>query len=479
MPRNIQLMWRSMVRKYLAILLPLILAQSPMAEAQVALPNVRLPNVPGSGLPVTGLPLNGDRTLSGLSNDLDPRRLTDLRRLHLVDLIRKNPKEIETDPNGAPILRGEVVAFSPSDAALEKARAAGFTVVRERELEGLDARVVVLKVPDGRSTRRALRELKGLDPEGAYDFNHLYTDSGEVGGAGVGVGATQGAGPRSAGGDLRLALHAGQDASAGPGASASSGTGTKVGLIDGGVDTSHDVFRDIVIHQHGCSGAPVPEAHGTAVASLMIGRSSRFHGAAPGSELYAADVYCGLPTGGAVDAVAEALSWLVREHVPVINVSLVGPPNVTLENVVRLVIARGYLVVAAVGNDGPAAPPLYPASYPDVVGVTAVDARERALLEACRGRQVKFAAPGADMSAANPAQTFAAVRGTSFASPIVAGLLAEAVREPDKAAAQRAVADLAARAVDLGAPGPDPVYGFGLVGGDLHPEIALVGSRSN
>jgi subtilisin family serine protease len=461
-----------MVRKLLAILLPLILAQSPMAEAQVALPNVRLPNVPGSGLPVTGLPLNGDRTLSGLSSDLDPRRLTDLRRLHLVDLIRKNPKEIEADPNGAPILRGEVVAFSPSDAALEKARAAGFTVVRERVLEGLDARVVVLKVPDGRATRRALRQLKGLDPEGAYDFNHLYADSGEVGGAGVGVGATQDAGSRVVESQGVGSRGAGRASS---GADISSRAGTKVGLIDGGVDTLHDVFRDIVIHQHGCSDVPVPEAHGTAVASLMIGRSPRFHGAAPGSELYAADVYCGLPTGGAVDAVAEAFSWLVREHVPVINVSLVGPPNVTLESVVRLVIARGYLVVAAVGNDGPAAPPLYPASYPDVVGVTAVDARERALLEACRGRQVKFAAPGADMSAANPAQSFAAVRGTSFASPIVAGLLAEAVREPDKTAAQRAVADLAARAVDLGAPGPDPVYGFGLVGGDLHPEIALVG----
>ena len=95
-----------------------------------------------------------------------------------------------------------------------------------------------------------------------------------------------------------------------------------------------------------------------------------------------------------MDAVAEALSWLVREHVPVINVSLVGPPNVMLENVVRLVIARGYVIVAAVGNDGPAAPPLYPASYPDVVGVTAVDAHERALLEACRGRQVKFCCAG-------------------------------------------------------------------------------------
>lgn len=447
-----------MMRKFLAMLLPLILAQSPMIEAQVALPNVRLPSLPGGGVPATALPLNGDRTLSGLSNDLDPRRLADLRQLHLLDLIRKNPKEIERDPNGAPILRGEVVAFSPSDAAMEKARAARFVVVRERVLEGLDTRLVVLRAPDGMATRRALRQLRGLDPEGTYDFNHLYTDSGVVGGVAVG---------------------ARPDSGAGPGTDADSGVGTRVGLIDGGVDTSHDVFRDIVIHQHGCGGAPVPAAHGTAVASLMIGRSPRFHGAAPGSALYAADVYCGLPTGGAVDAVAEALSWLVRERVPVINISLVGPPNVMLENVVRMVIARGYLVVAAVGNDGPAAPPLYPASYPDVVGVTAVDGRQRALLEACRGRQVKFAAPGADMSAANPAQSFAMVRGTSFASPIVAGLLAEVVREPDKALVQRAVADLAARAVDLGTPGPDPVYGFGLVGGDLHPEIALVGSRSN
>lgn len=462
-----------MVRKFLALLVPLILAQSPMAEAQVALPNVRLPNLPG--LPT--LPLHGDRGLADLSGDLDPRRLADLRRLHVLDLIRKNPQQIETDPNGAPIVRGEVVVFAPSDATLEKARVAGFSVERERVLEGLDTRLVVLKAPSGTTTRRALTQLKGLDPEGVYDFNHLYTDSGEVGAAvanaPVSV-AEAGVGIRGASGDLRIAL--GPET---PGMTSGADSHTRVGLIDGGVDVSHDVFRDIVIHQHGCSGAPVPAAHGTAVASLMIGRSPRFHGAAPGSELYAADVYCGLPTGGAVDAVADAFSWLVREHVPVINVSLVGPPNVMLENVVRMVIARGHVVVAAVGNDGPAAPPLYPASYPDVVGVTAVDARPRALLEACRGRQVKFAAPGADMSAANLAQSYAIVRGTSFASPIVAGLLAEAMREPDKAAAQRAVADLATRAVDLGAPGPDPVYGFGLVGGDLRPEIALVGRRAN
>jgi len=450
MAGNIQLMWVPMGAKILACLLPLILAQPLVAEAQVVLPGVRLP---AGGL--QNLPLNAQRTLSGLSNDLDPRRLEDLRLLHVRDLLRTHRREVEADPNGAPILRGEVVAFSPTDAALEKARAAGFNVARERVLEGLDARLVVLQAPRGMSTRRALERLRGLDPDGAYDFNHLYMDSGVVGKAAdePPVGAAQ--------------------------APTHSDVAVKVGLVDGGVDTSHAVFRDIVIHQHGCSGTPVPAAHGTAVASLMIGRSPQFHGAAPGSELYSADVYCGSATGGAVDAVADALAWLVRERVPVINVSLVGPPNAMLENVVRMVIARGHVIVAAVGNDGPAAPPLYPASYPDVVGVTAVDAHQRALLEACRGKQVKFSAPGADMSAANPAQSYAVVRGTSFASPIVAGLLAEALSQPDRAAAQRAVSDLAAHAVDLGAPGPDPIYGFGLVGGDLRPELALVGRRFN
>lgn len=450
MAGNIQLMWVPMGAKILACLLPLILAQPLVAEAQVVLPGVRLP---AGGL--QNLPLNTQRTLSGLSNDLDPRRLEDLRLLHVRDLLRTHRREVEADPNGAPILRGEVVAFSPTDAALERARAAGFNVARERVLEGLDARLVVLQVPRGMSTRRALERLRGLDPDGTYDFNHLYMDSGVVGKA------------------------AGEPPVGAAEAPTHSDVAVKVGLVDGGVDTSHAVFRDIVIHQHGCSGTPVPAAHGTAVASLMIGRSPQFHGAAPGSELYSADVYCGSATGGAVEAVADALAWLVRERVPVINVSLVGPPNAMLENVVRMVIARGHVIVAAVGNDGPAAAPLYPASYPDVVGVTAVDAHQRALLEACRGKQVKFSAPGADMSAANPAQSYAVVRGTSFASPIVAGLLAEALSQPDRAGAQRAVSDLAAHAVDLGAPGPDPIYGFGLVGGDLRPELALVGRRSN
>ena len=67
-----------------------------------------------------------------------------------------------------------------------------------------------------------------------------------------------------------------------------------------------------------------------------------------------------------------------------------------VERAVQALRARGIGIVAAVGNDGPAAPAQYPASYPGVVAVTGVDARGRALPEAGKASHLDFAAPGAD-----------------------------------------------------------------------------------
>jgi subtilisin family serine protease len=194
------------------------------------------------------------------------------------------------------------------------------------------------------------------------------------------------------------------------------------------------------------------------VASLLVAQA--------GADLYAADVYCGAAAGAAVDAIAAALEWLDQEQVPVINVSLVGPRNALLERIVGALTARGHLIVAAVGNDGPAAPPLYPAAYAGVVGVTAVDAKRRVLLEAERGPQVMFAARGADLMAANLDHGYSAVRGTSFAAPTVAALLARSLADLDPHAAGTALQALAQSAIDLGPRGRDLTYGFGLVGAD-------------
>jgi len=299
--------------------------------------------------------------------------------------------------------------------------------------------MVVLKVPANADTTSMLEKLRALDPAGSYDYNHVYTGSSAA----------------------PLDKARGGAAQADKPASKSS---TNVGLVDSGVDGAHIVFHDAAIRRWGCDDSAHPGAHGTAVAALMVGQSERFRGVAPQAGLYAADVYCDSPTGGSADKIAAALAWLARENIPVINLSLVGPPNQTMERVVAAMLRRGHVLVAAVGNDGPAAPPLYPASYPGVVGVSAVDKRGRILPEAARGPQVLFAAPGNDMvSAALGAPPYKPVRGTSFAAPIVAAMLASSLARPDPVGARAAVAALARQASKGGATVSNET-GYGVVG---------------
>jgi subtilisin family serine protease len=188
----------------------------------------------------------------------------------------------------------------------------------------------------------------------------------------------------------------------------------RIGLIDSGVDGAHPVLSGVTIVRQGCGGALFPAAHGTAVASLLVGQGENFESVIPGATLHASDIFCG-HGGASLSLLAIALDWMAREKVPVVNISLVGAKSVLLTALVRAMSSRGFLLVAAVGNDGPTAPPLYPAAYPDVVGVTGVDGNRRVLPEACRGEQVDFAAAGADFEAAAVGGGFDEMRGTSFA----------------------------------------------------------------
>jgi subtilisin family serine protease len=430
------------------------------AAAQVRLPGAQLPVLPTQKL-TQAIGQTGTDTLDQLSG---------LRHLQIARLIRANPRTIATDPHGNPIVRDELLAFSPSASAMEAARALGFGVVREQTIEDLDIRLVVLRPPAKVSIAKALRQLREADPAGSYDFNHIYS--------GGGIAASAPAAP-PASAPVAVAAAVADTPPENAGATGRDRAAPRVGLIDAGVDVAHPVFHDAVIHPWGCADRILASAHGTGVASLLIGQASGFHGVLPRGELYAANVYCDAPTGGAVDALAAAFAWLAQQRVAVINVSLVGPDNLALALIVRALTSRGYLLVAAVGNDGPAAPPLYPASYPGVIGVTGVDKHRRALLEAARGKQVMFAAPGADMLAADSGGKYSAVRGTSFAAPIVAALLAQTVSAPDSSARDAAVEALARQAIDLGPPGRDLTYGFGLVGAEYAMEEMPVSGRIN
>lgn len=359
--------------------------------------------------------------------------LLELRRLRLDELIRSNSRTVDRDGNGMPVRRGIVAVLDPDPAGLQAALRAGFRIAADQPNPELGVRVVSLAVPNGKSARAGLKLLEKVAPRLQADFDHLY---------------------EPAGGALA-------PLSAALAASAATGGQRIVGMIDGGV-ASHPSLAGARIEQSGFSGSPQPTGHGTAVASLLVGNQGPFHGAATGARLYVADVYGGSRAAGSATAIVRALGWLSSHHAQVINISLVGPPNKLVQRAIQIVQARGTEVVAAVGNDGPAAPPQYPAAYPGVIAVTAVDSSGRALPEAGRAAHLDFAAPGADMAAAVPGQGYTRVRGTSFAAPLAAARLL----------ATGSPAALAAEA----RPGKGKV-GRGIVCGPCRIDPKLVGAR--
>jgi subtilisin family serine protease len=410
-------------RRPSALLVPLLAialaaAGATPARAQVLGPVQGLPNmqIPDVGLPnvVPAAPLRS-------VDDLLRGSLALTRKLQIDALRRSEPRRVDVDPHGAPILRGEFLAMGLSDAQRDAVRALGFSVDRATPADatlGLD--FVVLHDTRSRRTVKAMRVLQQVAPDATFTYQHLYLPAGD---ADV-VNATSSATPPP------------------------SAPARRVGLIDGGVDPADPAFARARIEQHGCKTATVSR-HGTAVAARLVD-------AGPDT-LYAADLWCGDAVGGATSNLVDALAWMARERVAVINISLVGPDNPVLARAVQAMIARGHVLVSAVGNDGPAAPPLFPAAYPDVIGVSGVDARDRVLPESGSGDQVDFCASGVVGSGRN------ALRGTSFAAPIVARKAAQLLDAPRVGAAAQVQQQLAGEARDLGRPGRDPRYGDGLL----------------
>lgn len=461
--------------------LPILGLAAALITALPASAQVRLPNLPGGGrFPGGELLRRTEPLLTSTSQLLAPVDPLRWRERIADQLLRRHPDQLQRNAADELVFIGEVLALPSSAQARQRVLSMdGWERVEETRLDGLDLAWLRLRASAGTSTAALaarIAQLRAEDPEGSYDYHHVYVDAGTAA-------PTEGAPPSSRGATATALASAtatqpaASSTSTGGNATGSIGTEgavtgeRRVGMIDSGVDAAHPSLRRVALTRQGCAGQARPAAHGTAVASLLVGDSEiGFRGALPRGRLFAMDVYCegGSQAGGGVQAIAEGFGWLARMRVGVVNISLVGPPNALLRRVVEAAQDKGLLIVAPVGNDGPSAPPLYPAAWPGVIAVTGVDARRRVLVEAGRGPHVAFAAPGTDMVAAEAGgRGYAPVRGTSFAAPLVAGLLAARLPSSDRAASSSAFNALAREAIDLGAPGRDDVYGVGLVGASL------------
>jgi subtilisin family serine protease len=365
----------------------------PLMLALLATPVIAQVGLPRS-LPQVGLPSLGDVQRQLGETVGDARALVAQRTGRLRDFLRDNRETVEADDRGAAAVRGEIVAMNldaPGERALLEG---GFTLIAREEIDGLGIAFARFRIPRGDGLARALRDARRAAPGADISADTLHFQTGA-------------ATPATA-----SAIAQGR------------ANGAVLGLIDGGV-ARHPSLTAPVEQRGFARGAPAPSAHGTAVASLIAG-NGRVRGGAPGASLRVADVYGRDPAGGGAVAIARALGWLAARGTRITTVSLVGPSNPLLAAAVAAAQKRGMTIVAAVGNDGPAARPGYPAGYPGVIAVTAVDRRMRVLPEAQAAVHVDFAAPGADIRAAGLRGRSVKVRGTSYAAPLVAGALSRA-----------------------------------------------------
>jgi subtilisin family serine protease len=242
-------------------------------------------------------------------------------------------------------------------------------------------------------------------------------------------------------------------------------------MIDSAVETQHFSLADSQVSDADfvTLEGDRPLGHGTAVASL-IARSANNK-----AEIFAASVFFQAPDqvpGASTDSLVAALDWLTLQQVDVVNMSLAGPPNALLERALAALAENGPMVVAAVGNDGPSAKPLYPAAYDGVVGVTAIDRDKRVFRYANRGPQVDFAALGVDVKVADASGSWRVESGTSMAAPHVAVIIAYA-RHASDLPANALLELLSSNAEDLGRKGFDTVFGHGLI---VQPAVLISGN---
>jgi subtilisin family serine protease len=159
-------------------------------------------------------------------------------------------------------------------------------------------------------------------------------------------------------------------------------------------------------------------------------------------------------------SVLKALDLLKAFNVQVVNMSLSGPSDETVKNAIEKLSSAGVVFVAAAGNGGPTAPPAYPAAYPQVIAVTAVNKQLRGYPYANRGDYIDVAAPGVRIWTAVSKEKHEYLSGTSFAAPYVTAIVAALARQGLKT--KQAILDRL-DVKDLGAPGRDPIFGRGLV----------------
>src|SRR5262249_36979935 len=122
--------------------------------------------------------------------------------------------------------------------------------------------------------------------------------------------------------------------------------------------------------------------------------------------------------------ILKGLDWSAIKGARVINMSFAGPADPDMHRSLAGAHLNNIVLVAAAGNAGPNASPLYPPADPPVMGVTATEERDRLYSGSNRGSYIAVAAPGVDLLVASPNNGYELSTGTSLSAAEVSGVAA-------------------------------------------------------
>ncbi|MEV0591507.1 S8 family serine peptidase [Nonomuraea cavernae] len=286
------------------------------------------------------------------------------------------------------------------------------------------------------------------------------------------------------------------------------GAGVTVAVIDSGVDAEVSELRGRVTLGPDMSSASLdrkvePGRHGTAMAGLVAGSGAGdgLVGVAPESRILSLPV--AVTEDPPVDSLdplkeaestvesplARALRYAANHGAKVITMSIgtYGPVKSERE-AVSYALGKGVVLVAAVGNDGQTGYAKekgtsywsFPAGYPGVIGVAAVDRQGRGAAFSSDNLSVLVAAPGMDVPVIRRTGGYELAKGTSPAGALVAGVAALIKSRHPAMPPEQVAQALIDGARGRPAAGYDDKTGFGVVdaGAALNAAAKLAGVRS-
>lgn len=254
-----------------------------------------------------------------------------------------------------------------------------------------------------------------------------------------------------------------------------------VAIVDTGIDLNHPEFKGKLATGYNVltgSSSPMDDnGHGTHVAGIIAAQSNNREGVAGmtwENKIMSIKGIGGDGSGSSVD-IAKGIKWATDHGAKVINLSVGNyNPSQVLHEAITYAYGKDVVMIAATGNDN-SSQPSYPATYPEVLGVSAIDTKGNRANFSNFGSSVGVVAPGVDIPSTYIDQDYAELSGTSMACPHVTGMAALIRSANPKLNNEQVISIIKSSAHDLGTPGRDDYYGYGLIDVPRALELAKAG----